>query len=295
MNRALAGAVAALVAGCASGAGAPQAVEPQTVALRPYVGQLVTVEVDAGAGPSPMLFDTGASITALTPQAAEAAGCTPFGRLVGWRMSSERVELQRCGVRKLKIADYETAHEIFIFDLGTALPKELPPVGGFLSLASFSDRLFTLDLADRRLTLETKSSLEERIKNATPVTMRLVRGYGGDDISVLVRIEAATGDLWFLLDSGNLDVVIVAPHAPAQLGLEIENEDTRSGEVAFPLQFTIDGIGRIEAPARLKDIIYDGALSEEVMARFEITFDLANERLWFAPKSVRMAPLVDRP
>lgn len=280
--RRLAGLALALVAGCATGG--RDVGEPLVIALSPYVGRLVTVEADAGSGPAPVLFDTGAGVTALTPESASRAVCTPFGRLVGWRMSGERVEFQRCGVRTLRIDDYETAHEVYVFDLAAVLPKELPPLDGILSIASFANRPFTLDLADRILTLETPQSLRERTASATPVAMRLLRGPGGDDLTVLVRVEAETGDLWFLLDSGNLDVIAVSAHALKQMGVSLDDEAARSGKEPFALSFVLDGIGPVEAPARASDIIYDGALSEDVMRRYAITFDLANARLWFAPK-----------
>ncbi len=282
------GRTALLLASCALGAScASRPVSPVTLNLKPYVGRLVSVEAEIGGQDTPMLFDTGAGVTALTPAAATSLGCEPFGRLVGHRMSGERVDFQRCGDQAIAFNGYDTLTEAYVFDLMALLPDDLPELGGIGSLASFYGRPFTLDLAGQELIIETEESLKARTKNAKEADLRIKRGVGGDaEITAFVRIEAELGDLWFLLDSGNLDHVAISPHALYQLGGNPDKASAPEPGDVFDLDIEIaEGIP-VSVTARMRDVIYDGALSEDVMRRFLITFDLANERLWLARKSV---------
>lgn len=254
-----------------------------TLPLEPYVGRLVTLDVQIGDRTTPMLFDTGAGVTAVTPEMAPALGCSPFGRLAGHRMSGERVDFEKCGSKSIALSDYEPVSDVYVFDLMALLPEGLPELGGIVSLASFADNPFTLDLAGQNLILETKNSFHERTKNAKQADLRVKKGTGGDgEITVLVRVEAETGDLWFLLDSANLDHVIVAPHTLDQLGAAAGPDSFSTPDNVGELTFEIAGAYPVSATARVSDILYDGALNENVMRRFLITFDIQNEKIWFS-------------
>lgn len=268
------------VAACAhSGPKSP----PLTVDMKPYVGRLVTLDVQVGERETHMLFDTGAGVTAVTPELASAFNCAPFGRLVGHRMSGERVDFEKCGRQTISFGAYSASSDMYVFDLMALLPEGLPALGGIVSLASFSDHPFTLDLTGQKLVIETERSLRERTQNAKQADLRIIKGTGGDgEITTLVRIEAETGDLWFLLDSGNLDHVIVAAHAIDQLGVEIDPETVSNSDNILDLELEIAGAYSVAVTARVRDILYDGALNEDVMRRFLITFDLENENIWFS-------------
>lgn len=255
--------------------------KPVELSLKPYAGRLVTLDVEAGGKSYAMLFDTGAGVTALTPETAAAVGCAPFGRLVGWRMTGVRVEFQRCGAMDLSFAGILSRKETYVFDLGAVLPKDLPPLGGIVSLASFADRPFTLDLNAKKLIIETKESLRRRIKDARRAEMRLIRGPGGDDAAVLVEVAGEPGGFWFLLDSANLGDVLVSPDAAGSSEFALGGR--LSADEATAIVIPLAGVGPVDASARLRDIIYDGALNEETMRRFRITFDLISDRIWLAP------------
>ncbi len=259
---------------CAHEGAGSQSPAPVELRLSPYVGRLVTLSAQ---GFAPVLFDTGAGVTALTPQSAAQVGCEPFGRLVGWRMSGERVEFQRCGAIDIAFGPIASKVETYVFDLTKLLPEELPPLGGVVGLASFHNRPITLDLAAGALILETEASLKRIAATSRQASARFIRGPGGDEITVLVAVDSPDGPLWFLLDSGNLGEVLLSPLSADALQID-ETKDPGANA-----SFSISGVGVIRAAAKGADIIYDGAFNEEVMRRYRITFDLPRSRLFFSP------------
>ena len=70
---------------------------PSIFALDPYVGSFVTISMTVNGQEATMLFDSGGGVTAITPNLAKRVDCDPYGKLVGHRMSGERVEFQKCG------------------------------------------------------------------------------------------------------------------------------------------------------------------------------------------------------
>lgn len=283
-GRAAIGAIGCLatIAACArpDDAGAPPATPeaaageaPVEVELRPYVGRLVTVDARIGEDSVRLIFDTAAGQTVIAPAVSERIGCSVQGRSVGFRMDGERVEFERCLDVALSVGGERLpAGEVGVWDIAAILPPELPPVDGVLSLRSFAERPLTLDLVNRRLTLESGASLAERTADMTRLRSRIATGPAGDALTVFVH-GAAPSAGWFLLDSANLDVVRLGPHmvSPA------------AGEQVAEIEVALDGLEGVVVPARTADILYDGALSEAFLRRWILTFDLRSEAVWAAP------------
>jgi hypothetical protein len=263
-------ALAFFAAGCAT------VENPTVLPLKPYVGRLVTLEAKLGGETLSLLFDSGAGVTALTPKAARKAGCEPFGRNIGFRMSGARIDFQRCGAMTLNFGDFASKKETFVFDLGAVLPKDLPSVSGVVSLASFAERPLTLDLAAGTITLETRQSLRQLMKEASKGEMRLIVGPGGDEMTVLTKVDAGREGLWFLLDSANLDAVLIPASSAEILGFS-PAEPRAEGELAL----TLAHAPKTSVKARIADIIYDGALNEETLRRYKVTLDLESRRVWY--------------
>ena len=249
---------------------------PVIVPLEQYVGRLVTVTAIVDGDTAKLLLDTGGGQTLITPQLAEQLGCTPRGRSVGFRMSGERVEFARCDGVIVEIGGRRFEHpEIGVWDLMAILPEGLPLLDGVLALNTFADTPFTLDLDGRELTLETASSLEIRVRDMIPVRTRLATGPSGGDVTVFVHgVIDASG--WFLIDTGNLDVVQVAQHLVGATGPVPREVDS--------VTLTLTGLAPRETTIRIVDIIYDGALSEQLLRQWMWTFDLRAGGVWAAPQ-----------
>lgn len=250
-----------------------------TIPLRPYVGRLVTVAAVVGGDSLDLLLDTGGGETLITPQVAAALGCSPRGRSIGFRMSGERVEFAHCDSVIVEIGGRSFLHrEIGVWDLMSVLPDGLPPLDGVLALNTFADQPFTLDLDGAELTLETRLSLEKRVQNMLKMEARVATGISGGDLTVFVRgIVDEPG--WFLFDSGNLDLVQVAPHMLREVG-------TVPRELG-QLPLNLLGLPPTEATVRVRNIILDGALSETFLRKWTWTFDLASGDVWAASRAVK--------
>lgn len=258
---------------------------PAKIELTPYgpAGhKAVSVVIDDRA--HEFIFDTGGGVTFVGPELASALGCGDYGRLTGFRMRGDRVDFGRCDNKMLTVDSLALAHDTLgIFDIGALLPPDWPALGGLISLSSFADHVVTLDLAHNRV--EVGRSFDAPVQGSAK--LRLVRQASGASIVVLVPVPSPRGTLWIELDSGSSAPLILAPHAARMLGLNLEGEgvehiDAGGPEEAWKLpkvEIRLPGVGTIETPAKVMDIIYDGNLGAPLMERFVWTLDLAGERL----------------
>ncbi|HEV2271904.1 MAG TPA: aspartyl protease family protein [Steroidobacteraceae bacterium] len=247
---------------------------PVQLTLRPYANtELRTLQVTVNGHESPFIFDTGAGMTVLTPEEVRYAACTPFGQVTGFRADGGKVISARCGPVTLTVADYRVEREVAEFDLAKLLGKGAPPIGGILGLASFDGRAVTLDLAHDRVTIETRRSLARRIRGMRPISVRIVRGAGGDVVP-FIEARAKTGTLWMEVDSGNDGPVFLAPYAQRQLGISIPVHGKRA------LDLDVIGLGPVPVTAGSRDMIYDGQLDPAFLRQIQLTIDFGRGKAW---------------
>jgi hypothetical protein len=255
--------------------GGHAAAVPAVVPLSPWAGLLRSVTVTVDGTAHPFIFDTGGGTTMITPEVAASVGCTPYGRTIGFRMSGERVEFEYCDNVALRLGQVALAREpVGVFDLKSILPAGLPRADGVLSLRSFRDRPVTIALGAGRLTLETAGSLAARVRRMRRLTIRIATGPSGAETTVYVAARVGGRRVWLLLDSGNGDPALVAPHVAAMAGLKGTEGDA---------VIQIDGLGPVQLPIRPKPIIYDGVLGAGFIQDWILTFDLASARAWAVP------------
>jgi len=250
-----------------------RAAKPITIPLHRYQGRLRTVRVMIGGGSHEFLFDTGGGLTLVSPAVAGRARCAPSGRSVGYRMSGERLDTPLCtGTIPMALGAWHTAVAgAGVLDVMKLLPAGWPPLSGVISLHTFAGRPITLDLAHDRLIVETPPSLAARVRGMTPLEGRLATGMDGAAVSLFVAARVDGGKLWLELDSGNLDMVLLAPHAARLLGV---------GNAPADVTLRLAPSHVLKAPARRRELIYDGVLSEGAIARDVYTMDLATGKLW---------------
>jgi hypothetical protein len=273
MRQILAG-VALLLAACAGG---PRLEPPQhhVLELKPYAGRLRYLELTSPAGVR-LLFDSGGGITLLSPATASSAGCVPYTRVSTMRMSGERFEIDACGPATLQFGNLQVRPEIGVFDLSALLPAGMPPVDGLASLQTFEGFWLLLDLGHNRIEVNPS----HRGEDMTPVPIRFSRSFAGAGLDAFIRLDGSRGPLWFELDSGNLDEVLLSPRVLDQLGFTPEQRADLLAGSPTKVRLPISGFGPVEATARKADIIYDGVLNAAFFERFMMLFDLADGRGW---------------
>lgn len=267
------------IAACAHGSGASVAAVPTNVPpsiqLSTYAGLLRSVTVTAGNATHHFIFDTGGGETVVTPEIASAIGCVPYGRAIGFRAGGEQVAFAYCDNVLLQFGAVPIAHgRVGVFDFKGLLPPGAPPVDGSVSLQSFRDQPVTIDLARGKVTLETPKTLAVRTKAMRPVMIRVATGPTGAETTVYVAARVGGRRVWFLLDSGNGDPLLIAPHVARMAGLPGNDGD---------ISVEVDSLGGIRLPARTTQMIYDGVLGAGFMQEWVFTLDLPSSRMWATP------------
>jgi hypothetical protein len=255
---------------------------PVQIPLRPYLGRLLTVQAVIAGDTLQLLFDTGGGETIISPKVATSIGCIPSGRSAAFRMSGERVDFSLCPGITLSLGGRAIAPEqVGVWDVQALLPPGAPPVDGVLSLKTFVDQPFSMELSAKRLILETAASLQTRVANMKSVRSRIATGVDGDELTVFLHgeVRGTNADSgWFLLDSGNLDAVQLAPHMRV---LDSSVMQSRSADTVTAA-LTLDGWPAVQSSFRIRPLLYDGALSEAYLRNWTFSFDLAAGKVWAA-------------
>ena len=221
------------------------------------------------------LFDSGGGVTTVTPEFAAEIGRKPWGKIVGFRMIGQRMDLARCDDVMLEIAGMrENLRTIGVFDLMSLLPPGASKLDGMIALDAFADKSITIDLANSRIFIETPESLAARIKGATEEAVRVVRDSEGLALTLDAAVKTVHGTAWMELDTGNDGDIVVADWLADEFGLDSIKKEGRP--IKFQLANGITG----EGPAHARDLIMDGNLGSQVLRNWIVTFDLPHGRAW---------------
>jgi hypothetical protein len=224
------------------------------------------------------LFDSGGGVTTVTPEFAREIGRKPWGKIVGFRMTGQRVDLARCDDVMLDIAGMrEHLPIIGVFDLMSLLPPGASRFDGIIGLDAFANKSITIDLANKRIVIETPESLATRIKGATEEAVRVVRDAEGLALTLDAAVKTANGTAWMELDTGNDGDIVVAGWLADEFGLDPTNKEAR------PIKFQLANGLKGEGPGHARDLIMDGNLGSQVLQNWIVTFDLPHGRAWFSP------------
>lgn len=251
--------------------------KPVTIPLEPYLGVLWSFQGEVDGKPRRFLLDTAGGITVIAQPFADAIGCKPWGRVTGFRMRGDRVDVPRCDDVGLKAAGVPlTAPTAGVIDFSTLLPKDAPPLDGSVALDAFAGRAVTLDLAGRRLIVETPDSLKARAAQGVEVPVRFSREATGLALTPFVAAPTPKGKIWLELDCGSTGALVVGKHVADLVGLD---PAAKGGQ---PVDMTLVGGPKISGKALVEDMILDGNIGVPVLTGWVVTLDLANERAWIA-------------
>jgi hypothetical protein len=241
------------------------------IPLSPYVGQLKTIELTIDGHVARLLFDTGAGVTAVTPEFAASIGCSPSGVITSFRMDGERVTFQRCqSPSRIVEGHFSATQSMAVFDLHRVLPAGLPPLDGVAGLDLFRGRVITIEKNLAGIRLETRTSLQRIARTRAASRIRIAQEAGGVGLTIFAPMRIGAGDIWLLVDSANLAGVRLHPTAHLLLG--------NQQRVTLSIEGARDAV--IE-PEIVEGLIYDGALNAAFISQYAMTLDLAGARAWW--------------
>ncbi|HEX4385717.1 MAG TPA: hypothetical protein VH083_22305 [Myxococcales bacterium] len=260
----------ALPAGAAS-------LKPIVIPLEPYVDEHWAFRARIKGKEQLFVMDTGGGLTVVTPETAAQLGCEPWGQLTGFRMRGDRLDLKRCDNVDVDAGGIQLhLPTTGIWDFNKLLPPGAPPIAASVGLDAFAGRAITLDIGNRRLTIETPSSLKARVAKAQEVPVQFVEEAQGYSTTVALALDTSKGRVWMHLDSGDDVPLTVGSHIAPILGLEVKKG-------AQPLDVRLAGGVPLRGSAYVKDLIFDGNIGAPIISKWIVTIDLARRRLWIAP------------
>jgi len=236
----------------------------------------VGLRVEVGGKERLFQFDTGGGNTFISPEIAKELGCEKGARVVGFRMTGDKLEAPRCDDVPLTIGGHRfTIPTAGVYQVGEFNAKGVT-VDGLVALDIFEGRTITMDFAGLKLIVETPQSAARRIAGATELPARLIREMGGYAITIDVQVPSKMGHLGFEIDSGNGGTILVAKPYAAAFGFD-PDKGPRMGSI--PIGKGIEASGFI-MPA---GITLDGNLGMPFLKNYVVTVDLEKGRLWLKP------------
>lgn len=239
----------------------------------------VAVRVEVGGKERLFQFDTGGGNTFISPEIAKELNCEKGARVVGFRMTGDKLEAPRCDDVALKIGGHTfTAPTAGVYQVGEFNAKGVT-VDGLLALDVFEGKTITMDFAGQRLIIETPKSAAARIVGATEFPARLVREMGGYSLCIEIQVPSKMGHLGFQIDSGNGGTLLIAKPYAAAFGFD-PDKGPKMG--SFPIGKGIEASGFV-MPA---GITLDGNLGMPFLKNYVVTLDLAKGRVWLKPNPI---------
>jgi len=145
------------------------------------------------------ILDTGAGINVITKKfASKLKNIKPEdGGFTGFRATGEALNMKLYGAEEIKLGNLVYRNPII-----TILDADLGNIDGLISLTCFRTRPFTIDFTNKKIYLETKRSLKERMKRGKTVPIQFDNDRGISlDMFTKVRVND-TLTLQISLDSG---------------------------------------------------------------------------------------------
>ena len=257
--------------------GAPEAVLP----LHPYLAQQATLDASVSGVPGTYLFDTGEGVTAISPAIAHRIGCSPWGRITGFRMTGERLGNPHCdGLTFVASRVSLPVASAITLDIMALIGPGVPHIDGVIGLDAFAGRIITI-VPRRCIVIESADSLRVRLASAKALPVRLVRDAEGVALAVDAAVPTRAGTAWMELDSGNGGAFVIANYLADLFGL--------AQDISTPVQasFSLANGILVAGPTRTRDLIMDGNIGARFLNDWNLTLDLAGGRAWLAPTLAR--------
>lgn len=201
--------------------------------------------------------------------------------MVGYRMHGDTIMYQLIDDVALEISGAVLNHQsVGIWDIVRVLPKGLPTIDGVLSLKSFQERILMINLSADILVLETEKSYLTKTKKMSHVDARFATGLYGNELNLLLGFPRSSTKFWWLVDSGNLDDILISKQTASVLQLPAFDSALNSQSKNIELHI---GTQQVNSDARSDDILYDGALNFASLSQIELIINFKSLSVFIGP------------
>ncbi len=220
------------------------------------------------------LFDSGSGVSSISPEFAALIGCEPWGQITGFRMTGDRLDMERCNNLTFDFGNkLLQAQAVGVFDVSKYLPAEVGHVDGTIALDLFADQAFTLSYGRHFLQLRSSGEIARR-RPELRMPVHIVRNAEGFALSVDLPVKTAAGVAWFEMDSGNTSPFVIVNDPLAAL-FQLP-EDAKKA----PVKLTLGDGTVFEGEARVRKLILDGNLGVSFLATHDVTVDVPHAAAW---------------
>ena len=257
--------------------GSAMAAEPVVLKIEPW-RRAVAICAEVGGKERLFQFDTGGGITIISPALAKELGCEKGARLVGYRMTGDKLDTPRCDNVAVTIGGHRLiCRSAGVYETGQLAAKEAAgTVDGLIALDIFAGRTVMLDFAGGRMILETPESARARMAKGTELPARLEKDISGRATAVYIDVPSKIGTLEFELDSGNGGTILVGKTLRLPRSVSTLTRDPVRGKIDLGPGIAAEGV---IFPA---GITLDGNLGMPFLKDYLVTLDLDRGRAWFA-------------
>jgi hypothetical protein len=250
--------------------------EPTTVMLEPAVRCLLKLHATVAGHDGTFLFDSGSGFSSLSPEFAAAIGCHPWGQITGFRMTGQRLDMQRCDRITVSLAGRSfPGNTLGVFDLSKYLPSEVGHLDGTIALDLFANQALTLSYGGHFIRFGERFTLAHETRGLRSMPIHLVRDAEGLALTVNLPVITSAGTAWFEMDSGNTSNLVLVNKALAPL-FQSETEGKDISIISFKLE---DGT-TFKGDARVLDLILDGNFGTSFLSSHNVAIDLPHQTAW---------------
>ncbi|HEX2639735.1 MAG TPA: aspartyl protease family protein [Pyrinomonadaceae bacterium] len=250
----------------------------QVIKLVRFRKALWKVHVTVKGKEGDFLFDTGGGVTLLTEAFSKGIDCKYWGRNTGYNMFGKRGDGPHCdGVQLTAGGIALTPVNIGKIDFGGQFPGDKDP-DGLLALDAFDGKVITIDQQAATLTIETETSLKNRVRAMKEFPFRLARECSGRCLSAFLGVNTPDGMTWMNIDSGAGGVSLISKEYAASVALDPAKKEQQINHQIAP------GIV-IGGPVFVTDMIMDGNLGQPFLSNYIVTIDLSQGRMWIGEQS----------
>ncbi len=242
--------------------------------LEPATGGLMKVQATVAGHKGTFLFDSGSGVSSISPEFAALIGCEPWGQITGFRMTGDRLDMQRCNHLTFDFGKKTLqAEAIGVFDVSKYLPAEIGQVDGTIALDLFADQVFTLSYGRHLLQLLDSRDVARR-KPKLRMPVHIVCNAEAFALSVDLPVKTAAGTAWFEMDSGNTSPFVIVSDSVAAL-FQLPADAKRA-----PITLTLGDGTTFKGEARVRKLILDGNLGVSFLATHDVTVDVPHAVAW---------------